>query len=1020
MEKKYWKGLEELRNDAEFVRLKNNEFYEPIPIDELVNKKAEDPTVTPRRDFLKFLGFSVAAASLAACEAPVHKTIPYLIRPDQITPGIANYYASTYFDGYDYASIVVKTREGRPIKVEGNELSSITNGKVNARVQATVLSLYDNTRLRQPMMNGNAAKWDAVDKEISSALTSIAAKGGKIRILSSTVISPSTLKVISQFTTKYPSARHIQYDAVSSSAMRKANADSFGIDGIPTYSFDKASVIVSFDADFLGNWISPVEFSIQYAQTRKLNDGKKDMSRHYHFESMLSLTGSNADKRIAIKPSLQGVAVAALYNALATKAGVTSVSVPSIGETGKVIEKIADELWSNRGKSLVVSGVNNIAIQSMVNAINSLLDNYGSTINLDTTCNLRKGNDADVATFVDELSKGEVDALFVYNSNPVYTLPNGKSIADAIKKATLSVSFADRADETASICKFICPDHNPFEAWSDAEPKAGFYSIGQPTIAPLFDTRQFEESMLAWSGTPSNYHDFMKQNWQSRLSSDMTWDKLLQTGVMEKTQSTGSKYSSKANLNSVVAALPQPSNGFEVVIYEKMGLGNGNQSNNPWLQELPDPITRVTWDNYVCVSPRDARERGWMQGNVVNLKTPSATVKAPVLIQPGLAQGTIAVAVGYGRTGAGKTADGIGFNAYALATLSSEGMNFTSAVDIQKTVEEDYKFASTQTHHTMMGREIVKETILSEYIKDPQAGNEPELFEVRAGKNVSKQTTENVTLWDEFDTGNHHWGLAIDLNACTGCGACVVACNAENNVPVVGKDEVMRSREMHWIRIDRYYSSDADEKQGGDGDVKKMEDPSDFPDVVFQPLMCQHCNHAPCETVCPVIATSHSSEGLNQMTYNRCVGTRYCANNCPYKVRRFNWFRYADNPKFDFNLNNDLGKMVLNPDVVVRSRGVMEKCSMCVQRLQDGKLTAKKEGRKIKDGEIETACSQTCPTNAITFGDYNDSGSRLRKLWRPEERSYHLLGELNVQPNVFYMTKVRNAEESAVKEEKKA
>ncbi len=1020
MEKKYWKGLEELRNDAEFVRLKNNEFYEPIPIDELVNKKAEDPTVTPRRDFLKFLGFSVAAASLAACEAPVRKTIPYLIRPDQITPGIANYYASTYFDGYDYASIVVKTREGRPIKVEGNELSSITKGKVNARVQATVLSLYDNTRLRQPMMNGSAAKWDAVDKEIGSALTSIAAKGGKIRILSSTVISPSTLKVISQFTNKYPSARHIQYDAVSSSAMRKANAESFGIDGIPTYSFDKASVIVSFDADFLGNWISPVEFSIQYAQTRKLNDGKKDMSRHYHFESMLSLTGSNADKRIAIKPSMQGAAVAALYNALATKADAASVSGPSIGESGKEIGKIADELWANRGKSLVVSGVNNIAIQSMVNAINSLLDNYGSTINLDTACNLRKGNDADVAMLVDELSKGEVDALFVYNSNPVYTLPNGKAIADAIKKATLSVSFADRSDETASACKFICPDHNPFEAWSDAEPKAGFYSIGQPTIAPLFDTRQFEESMLAWSGSPSNYHDFMKQNWSSRLSSDMTWDKLLQTGVMEKTPSTGSKYTSKANLSAVAAALPQPSNGFEVVIYEKMGLGNGYQSNNPWLQELPDPITRVTWDNYVCVSPRDAREKGWMQGNVVTLKTPTASVKAPVLIQPGLTPGTIAVAVGYGRTGAGKTADGIGFNAYALATLSSAGMNFTSAVDVQKTVEEDYKFASTQTHHTMMGREIVKETILSEYIKDPQAGNEPELLEVRAGKNVSKQSTENVNLWDDFDIGNHHWGLAIDLNACTGCGACVVACSAENNVPVVGKDEVMRSREMHWIRIDRYYSSDADEKQGGDGDVKKMEDPSDFPAVVFQPLMCQHCNHAPCETVCPVIATSHSSEGLNQMTYNRCVGTRYCANNCPYKVRRFNWFRYADNPKFDFNLNNDLGKMVLNPDVVVRSRGVMEKCSMCVQRLQDGKLTAKKEGRKIKDGEIETACSQTCPTHAITFGDYNDSGSRLRKLWRPEERSYHLLGELNVQPNVFYMTKVRNAEESAVKEEKKA
>ena len=338
-------------------------------------------------------------------------------------------------------------------------------------------------------------------------------------------------------------------------------------------------------------------------------------------------------------------------------------------------------------------------------------------------------------------------------------------------------------------------------------------------------------------------------------------------------------------------------------------------------------------------------------------------------------------------------------------------LTYSTEIDIQKTVDDNYQFAATQSHHTMMGRAIVKETTLKNYVKEPNSGNEPELIEVKVGKDISKQPVEKVTLWDEHEFGNHHWGMSIDLNSCIGCGACVVACTAENNVPVVGKDEVMRSREMHWMRIDRYYTSDFDPKEGEEGDIKKMEDPSDMPKVVFQPVMCQHCNHAPCETVCPVIATSHSSEGLNQMIYNRCVGTRYCANNCPYKVRRFNWFRYSDNPKFDFNINNDLGKMVLNPDVVVRSRGVMEKCTMCVQRLQEGKLNAKKASRTVKEGEVNTACAQTCPTNAITFGDYNLSESALNKMWKPEERSYHLLGELNVQPNVFYQTKVRNIEE---------
>jgi MoCo/4Fe-4S cofactor protein with predicted Tat translocation signal len=1005
MEKKYWKGVEELRNDAEFVRLKNNEFYENLPLDEVISKKAQGE-VTPRRDFLKFLGFSVAAASLAACETPIKKTIPYLIRPDQITPGIANYYASTFFDGYDYASIVVKTREGRPIKIEGNTLSSVTKGKVNARVQASVLSLYDDARLRSPMMNGNPAEWKTVDNTIGSKLTDIAGKGGKIRILSSTVNSPTTLKAIAEFAAKYPGTKHIQYDAISCSAMIAANKASFGVEAVPSYMFNNANVIVGFDCDFLLNWVSPIEHASQYGESRKLDNGRKEMSKHYQFESQLSLTGSNADVRTGIKPSQQLAYILALHDAIASRAGAKSAG-SSAGEL-RTIDSLADKLWSNKGKSLVVCGINDLTAQRLVNSINSMLESYGKTINLDAPNYQRKGNDADVAMLLDEMSKGEVSAILIYNSNPVYTLPNGKAFAAALKNIDLSVSFADRNDETAMNCKFVCPDHHSLESWSDAEPKKGCYSLGQPTIAPLFSTRQVQESLLLWSGSTMNIHDYMSANWKA-LAPDMVFEKLLQDGVYEKPATTAGKYTANADMGSV--SVPAASSAMEIVLYEKSGIGSGNQANNPWLQELPDPISRVTWDNYLAVSPRDAREKGWAQGNIVSVKSPVASINVPVLIQPGQTPGTVSLAVGYGRTAAGRTANDIGVNAYPLSNLVDNSVRYTSAVEISKTVMDDYYFAATQTHHTMMGRAIVKETTLEEFLKNPNAGNEEETVSMQEGQVHSKKKPTEVTLWDEHEDGNHHWGMSIDLNSCIGCGACVVACTAENNVAVVGKDEVMRSREMHWIRIDRYYSSDADPKEGESGDIKLMEDPSDMPKVVFQPVMCQHCNHAPCETVCPVIATSHSSEGMNQMIYNRCVGTRYCANNCPYKVRRFNWFRYSDNPKFDFNMNNDLGKMVLNPDVVVRSRGVMEKCSLCVQRLQEGKLNAKKAGRTIKDGEINTACAQTCPTNAITFGDYKLKDSRINKMWNPEERSYHLLEELNVQPNVFYQTKVRNVEE---------
>ena len=1013
-EKKYWKGIEELRNDAEFVRLKNNEFFEHLPVGEQVGKKAEENRVTPRRDFLKFMGFSVAAATLAACEAPVVKSIPYVIKPEEVYPGIANYYASTFWDGYDYCPVVVKTREGRPIKIEGNELSPITKGGTSARTQASVLSLYDSGRMKKPFVNGAPTSWPNIDSVIPVKLAEIAGKGGNIRILSSTIISPTTKKIIEDFSKKYPGTKHVVYDSISFSGIIKANKESFGIAAVPSYRFDNADVIVSLGADFLANWISPVEHARQYAEGRKLNDGKKKMSKHIQFEPTLSLTGSNADKRIPVKPTQMPVVIANLYNEVAKQTGGTTINAPDAGGLKSEIMDAARHLVAAKGKALVVARTNNTAAQNLVNAMNMLLGSYGSTLNLAESNLTRQGDDAALQEFLAELKDGKISALLIYGSNPSYTLPNADEFNAALKKVELSVSFSDRNDETASNCKYVCPDNHYLESWGDAEARSGHISFMQPAIAPLFETRQFQETMMIWAGLGNNYHDYLTQAYSDG------WTTKLKDGVYVMPAGTPAalKFSPEVVAASA-SAIPviKPAGKFELVLYEKTGLGNGNQANNPWLQELPDPVSRITWDNYLCVSPADARENGWHNNNVVNLKANGVTMPVPVYIQPGQTQGVVALAFGYGRTKCGKVADGVGKNAFAFARLTDNGMTFWSECSVEKSTEDDHMLASTQMHHTMMGREIVKETTLEEFIRQPDAGNPAVVIPVHKGHDKEELKPEGANLWDDFPTPNHRWGMSIDLNSCIGCGACVVACTAENNVHVVGKDEIMRSREMHWIRIDRYYSSDADPKEGAApdaGQLKKMEEPSDNPKVVFQPVMCQHCNHAPCETVCPVVATNHSSEGLNQMAYNRCIGTRYCANNCPYKVRRFNWFQYDHNEKFA-NVNpafhtNEVERMVLNPDVVVRARGVMEKCSLCVQRIQDGKLTAKRESRKIKDGEIKTACAQACPTHAIVFGDYNDKESELNKMWKPEERSYHLLEELDVQPNVFYQTKVRNTE----------
>ncbi len=991
---KYWRGIEELENTPEFAKHAHNEFPEYLPLGE-GSKEAETSGAgkTHRRDFLKLLGFSVAAASLASCEAPVRKAIPYLNKPVDVEPGTANWYATTYYLNGDYNSILVKTREARPIKIEPNPSSALTPIGTSARAQASVLSVYDNNRLRTPLVKGAVAEWEQVDKEITSKLGSVS---GKVALVSSTVISPSTKKLINEFGSRFGNFEHVVYDANSSSALLAANN---GV--VPGYDFSKANIIVGINADFLGTWLAPVIFSKQYIQNRKPTADNPTMSRHYQFETAMSLTGANADVRVPIKPSDEQAVVTALYNAITGGGSAGNVA----GIDAKMLADTVRDLKANNGKALVVSGSNNSSVQAMVAAINNALGAAGSTIDTASPYFVKQGNDAQMIRLIEEMNNGSVGAVFFYNANPAYDHPLADKVASGLKKVGLKVSFAERVDETAALVDIIAPDHNFLESWNDYEPKKGFISLAQPVLSPIFKTRQVQDSLLAWSGNTTSYYEYIRNNWRGILTGDFNqaWEKAVHDGVVQNGSSMLTPASNFTAATITTTAAKPAAGAIEAVLYEKVAIGTGVEANNPWLQEMADPISKATWGNYVAMPRKMAIDMGIAQNDVVKVTMQNGTaIELPVLIQPGQAQGTVAIAIGYGRNlEAMPVAKGVGANAYPIATVVNNNVILSGGVKIEKTGATS-EIAQMQTHHTIMDRNVVQENTLANYKANPK--DVTEYIRIATHEGPAKPST--ISLWDDYEYKNHHWGMVIDLNSCIGCGACTISCQAENNIPVVGKAEVLMRREMHWIRIDRYYSAVEHEEK----DYKTMEDPAENPSVIFQPMMCQHCNHAPCETVCPVAATMHSSEGINQMAYNRCVGTRYCANNCPYKVRRFNWFAYANNDKFDYTMNNDLAKFVLNPDVTVRGRGVMEKCSFCVQRVQLGKLDAKRENRRPKDGEIVTACAQSCPTEAIVFGDMLDKESRISKVLAREqgERAFHVLEELNVQPNVTYLTKIRN------------
>ncbi|MDA9124301.1 TAT-variant-translocated molybdopterin oxidoreductase [bacterium] len=1019
--KTYWKNIDQLDPENVAVKkLEQNEFVSKLPEDFLSDEKTLEESSTSRRDFLKYVGFSTAAATLAACEGPVIKSVPYVVQPEQIRPGIANYYATTIADGFDFGSILIKTREGRPIKVESNS-EAPTLGIANARIHASVLSLYDTMRLQGPEANGDEVSWDNFYLQTGAMLKALAATNKEVVLITPTLASPTSHKIIGDFVTAFPNVKHVIYDAISSDDALNAYEKHYGIRGLADYDFSKAKTLIAIDADFLGDWQGG-GYAKGYAASKvpHKHHGKAEMLWHAQFESNMSLSGANADHRVPCSPGEQKNILAYIYDSL-----IGSSSSGTLSATLKeAADKAVSELKAAGPDGVIITGIEDETAQSIVLAINTLLKS--NAFQPESPKLIRQGNTVAAHKAFADIQSGAVKGLITIGVNPIFTTANGEALAEGIKKLEFSLAFASKKDETAAASQFVAATPHYLESWGDYEMKAGHFALAQPTIRPLFDTQQFQDVLLKLSGQNTKYYDVIKAHWNESILGSSSWSKALHDGYFSTDSSIENITADFSGLNTA-SLRSATSPEMSLVLYTKTGMGDGQQANNPWLQEFPDPITRVSWDNYLTISMADANRlglvntntaNGALNGSYANVTVGSKTIKVPVIVQPGQAKGTVGLSFGYGERMGLKPEMQTGVNAFGLY----EGSQKTQAVQIQ-VASGEHEFACVQLHNTLMGRgDIVKETTLEVFnTKDKKYWN--------ATPQVSKNhiefdvTSPEVDMWQEFDRSiGHHFNLSIDLNSCTGCGACVVACHAENNVPVVGKAEVRNSRDMHWLRIDRYYSSATSFE--GDNQTKdaisgigdslstfgEMEQASANPQIAFQPVMCQHCNHAPCETVCPVAASSHGRQGQNHMAYNRCVGTRYCANNCPYKVRRFNWFLYNKNDEFDYHMNNDLGRMVLNPDVVVRSRGVMEKCSMCIQMTQKTILDAKLKGEEIKDGTFQTACSNACTTGAMVFGDINDKESKVAAL-HEDDRMYHLLESVGTKPNVMYHVKVRNTDE---------
>ncbi|HEY8279921.1 MAG TPA: TAT-variant-translocated molybdopterin oxidoreductase [Bdellovibrionota bacterium] len=1003
MSKKFWMTVEQAENPDEFAKNIPGEFaVSGSPVREGFEKEGLD-----RRDFLKVTGASALMAALAGCtRRPVQKIVPYVTNPEEIIPGQPNFYASA--DPATGYGLVLKTREGRPIKVDGNADHPVNKGTLSARGQAMVHDLYDPDRLRGPKVGGSDGSWDQVDAEVSKALAS---SKGSAWLLTGTVMSPTLKRVASEM-----GLRHVMVDAFSMDDVLDGQAQSYGSRVFPRYRFDKADYVLSLGADFLGTWGSTVEYTHQFSEKRKLDGNKISMNKLVMFEPVMTLTGQASDERFSVHPADMLTVAFAITHEVSKQLGrpmeelapfSASEVAQKTGVPAEAIHSVAKELVKYKGKGLVVAkdyGAKGVALQNVANFLNSLLENEGETIDgASYPSNQFQGSHSDFEKLLNAIRTGGVKTLIISGVNPAYLFADSMKVKEALEKVPNLVYLASYADETAELAKYVGAESHSFEAWGDVSAQKDLYSIQQPTIRPLWNSRSLLECLVTW-GASSRGKDFspseeaykeLTKTWKELHGRhgggkgfQDWWDEQLMGGVLEGGNREGKSQSRSYRqemLRAAVASSRSVSNKggeaeFSLVLTPSVAIGDGSQSNNAVLQELPDPVSKSTWGNYLAVSPVTAAKLGWNDGDFVKVETSVSSAELAVYKQPGLREGVVSAHLGYGRKFNGRVGNGVGVSFVNFTGSSSTGMGTRPThlvgVRVSRTRGSE-RIPNTQTHHSLEGREIVFDTTLEEYRKNPKAGIVREFKEGEGPANI----------WSGFEYNGYKWGMVIDLNSCTGCSACVVACSVENNVPSVGKDQVQKNREMQWLRIDRYYSGD----------------PAN-PETIQQPMLCQHCDNAPCETVCPVVATVHNDEGLNQMIYNRCVGTKYCSNNCPYKVRRFNWFN--NNGNMNGTLEHPI-PLMMNPEVTLRSRGVMEKCTFCVQRIEAGKSLAKSQGRRAGDGDIRTACQDACSADAIVFGDTNNPESKVSKL-RSHPRGFVTLEEVNAKPQITYLTKVRN------------
>jgi molybdopterin-containing oxidoreductase family iron-sulfur binding subunit len=971
--KDYWRSLNQLADDPKYKEFLENEF--PDSASEMKNPVS-------RRKFLTLMGASAAFAGLASCRRPVEKIVPYVKAPANVTPGKSLQYATAMPFGLSAYGLLVESHVGRPTKIEGNEKHPLTMGKSNPWAQASILNLYDPDRADKITENGSKSSWALFTEKYQELFKTYSENDGAgLAVLTAAFHSPTMKRLQKKFVEKFPKAAWVSYDPVSDeNILNGIQAVTGGKRLAPKYDFSKADVVLAIDSDFMATESEDLSAAKGFASGRKVETKQDKMNRLYVVENMYTSTGSMADHRLRLQSGQMGQLLYLVGEAL--KNIGADVKLPTLKfEAPAAIDRVwvkavAKDLLKNKGKSLVVVGRKQPAyVQAMAVAINHALSNTGSTVNYLSLDDASPSSTTNMVTLNNDMMAGKVETLIMVDVNPVYNAPANLNFKNSLKKVTHKIQLSAHVDETSAEVNWHLPLAHYLESWGDVRSIDGVRTVIQPLIEPLMNgIRSVQFLNLVVTGKDQKAYKIVQETWKEILGEkgfDKRWRKVLHEGVYTEDLN---KYSQIEIRSSAIADLFKDTvapnaQSLEVVFAADPSVFDGRYANNGWLQETPDPVSKLTWDNPALISPKTAAELGYSSGDLVRMNLNGKSIEIAAWISPGHADNSITLLVGYGRKNLGRIANNVGFNVYPLR--NSHMMDFGVGLTIQPT-GRTYPLANTQDHGSMEGRPLVREASKAEFDKNPKFASE------------MVKHPPLKSLWEEhqYDEG-YQWGMTIDLNACNGCNACTVACQSENNISIVGKEEVSRGREMHWIRMDRYYAGDMEE-----------------PEMVYQPVNCQHCEMAPCEQVCPVAATSHDEEGLNVMTYNRCVGTRYCANNCPYKVRRFNFFNFTkDLP--------EIVKMAQNPDVSVRSRGVMEKCTFCTQRINQAKISAKNENRKLDGNEVVTACQQSCPTDAITFGNLLDPKSDIAKA-QQSDRGYALLAELNLKPRVTYLAKLRN------------